>query len=437
MSEAVFEYKKYNDGIMVTKFLEGPEVVEVPGEFEGQKVVAIGSECFRENGIMVTEIKLPDTVKELMSDAFSYTVSLERLSLPEGLEVIGADYLLASGLKEAYIPASVEHIERPELIDRGFNVSADNKKYFSDGYGLYERKGKDICLIAVNASEAREVYDIKDGTKEIAFNALRDAATIECLNIPASLSVIREGTLSYNGGVVNEGKGVKRVKISEKNTCFKLISDMLCEKLEDGSLKVIRYFGKEKANIPGDVTVIGFESFKNTGVNELYIPESVKQINTGAFAGCPVKNCDIGGTKLCFGDEDRFTMEAFLESFGKDGKIYDFNELDFFLLEQYLTPGRIRMICTRLKYNLDLTKEKRAGLARRIEDELKKAVEMLSEAKDIQTIEVMGEIGFFTDDNIDEIIELMGKNDKKEFTAWFMSYKNRNLKGKGGFNFML
>ena len=73
----------------------------------------------------------------------------------------------------------------------------------------------------------------------------------------------------------------------------------------------------------------------------------------------------------------------------------------------------------------------------KIENELYKGVEMLSETKDIQTIEAMGELGFFTDDNIDEIIEMMGKGDKKELTAWFMSYKNRSLKSKGGFDFML
>ena len=433
----VFEFEKYNDGVMVKKFLEGPEIVEVPGEFEGQKVVAIGPECFRENGIMVTEIILPDTVKELMSDAFSYTVGLEKLHLPEGLEKIGADHLLASGLSESYIPGSVEHIERPELMDRSFKVSPDNKKYFSDGYGLYERNGDDIRLVAVNVSEPRESYDIKEGTKEIALNTFRDAAAVGCLYIPESLTDIKEGSLSYNGGVVNDEKGIKSVKVSENNPKFTLVSNMLCERQDDGSLKVIRFFGGNKAVVPDDVSVIGFEGFKNTGVEELYIPESVKQINAGAFSGCPVNVCHIGDTLFGFGDEDRFTKESFLECFGKKGKIYDFDVLDNFLLEQYLTPGRIRMICTRLKYPLDLTEEKRTGFVGRIENELYKGVEMLSETKDIQTIEAMGELGFFTDDNIDEIIEMMGKGDKKELTAWFMSYKNRSLKSKGGFDFML
>lgn len=437
MESPVFEFEKYKDGLVLTKFIEGPEMLEIPEEIEGLKVIAIGPECFKENGIMLTSVTLPDTVKELKCDAFAYTVCLEELHLPEGLEAIGANYLIASGLGQAYIPAGVERIDRPELIDRSFKVSPDNKRFFTDGYGLYERDEAGIRLVAVNSSETRECYEIQEGTREIALNALRDAATIELLVIPESLTVIKEGTLSYNGGVVNENKGVKAVKVSEENPRLCLVSDMLCERLDDRGLKLIRYFGGEKANIPEEVKIIGFESFKNTNVRKLHLPDSLEQIKPGAFLGCPLKLCYIGESKISFGDEDRFAMESFLECFGKDGRLYDYTVLDEYLLNQYLTEGRIRMIVTRLKYPKELPEDVEKKLFARVSDELTESVLMLSEADNLDTVEEMGELGFFTEDNIDLLTRLMSNAEKKEMTAWFMSYKNNNFKKKNGFDFEL
>ncbi len=437
MQEPVFEFEDYKEGIILTRFLEGPGELDIPSYISGKRVVAIGPECFRENGIMLTVIRVPETVRELQNDAFAYTVCLERLELPKDLEIIGADYLIASGLQEAFIPAGVDRIDRPELIDRSFKVSPDNKKYFTDGYGLYERDGDFVRLVAVNASETKKRYEIYAGTREIALNALRDAAAIEMLVIPESLTVIKEGTLSYNGGVVNENKGVKSVAVSPDNPVLQPVSDMLCRREQDGTLRVLRYFGGEKAAVPENTGVIGFESFKNTGIKELVIPDKSIQIKPGAFSGCLLERVLIGDTLVSFGDEDRFTREIFLEGFGKDGKIYDFTVLDDFLSDQYLTPGRIAMIAVRLKNPKDLSDEKKSGLRTKISDSLAEAIEMLSETRDVMTIESMGELGFFTKDNIDGLIDLMSRTDKKELTAWFMSYKNVHFKDTSGFDLKL
>ncbi len=435
--QQLFEYESLGTGIMLTRFLGGPTEVEIPREIDGKEVTVIGPECFRENGLMVTEIVVPDTVKELKNDAFAYTVMLERLVLPETLEVIGADFLGSSGLLEAYIPAGVHTFDRPELTDRAFNVSPDNKKYFTDGFGLYERNESGVELVAIDISKPVERYNIDESATGISLNALRDALRIGILGIPKNLTDIKEGSLSYNGRVVKDDKGVKSVLVAEGNPKFIVCSDALCEVIDDKTLKIIRYFGSATAVIPENVSVIGFESFKNTPVDRLEIGENVKEIKENAFSGCPIKEIVICGNYMTFGDEDRFTMESVLEQFGKNGKIYDFTMIDEFLLKEYLTDGRVRMITARLLQPYELSEESKEKLFDKILTSLYEVIDLLAEKNDLDTVEKMGKLGFFTEDNIDSLIDKVSGENRKELTAWFMAYKNENVSMKGGFDFSL
>ena len=226
MEKCSFEYEKNDTGVTLKKFLSGGEEVEIPatavdaGNMTGLSVTKIGAECFKENGIMISRIVVPESVKVLDHDAFAYCVSLQELILPETVEVLGADYLIASGLEEAYIPASVNVIERPELIDRRFIVSPENKTFSSDGFGLYETKDGIKTLVAVNASDTRDYYEIAEKTKKIAPGALRDISTIKRMHIPAELDIIDEASLSFSGARATGSNGLEEITLDPDNKSF-------------------------------------------------------------------------------------------------------------------------------------------------------------------------------------------------------------------------
>src|SRR3712207_22211 len=115
MTNNEFEYEiKDNDEIRVTRYTgkEEAECVIIPSKIDGKTVTAVGSNCFRDNGVLVCEIVVPDSVTTIEEDAFAYAVSMESLRLPDTIEKIGEDFLLATALEEICIPANVKHIER-------------------------------------------------------------------------------------------------------------------------------------------------------------------------------------------------------------------------------------------------------------------------------------------------------------------------------------
>ena len=460
MNENIFEYEKNDDGVTLKKFISGSDVVQIPsvaeeaGELTGLPVTRIGPECFKENGIMITRIIVPDSIKVLEHDAFAYCVSLEELVIPETIEFLGADYLIASGLSEAYIPASVNTIERPELIDRTFRVSPDNRIFSTDGFGLYKTSEGVKELIAVNASDTRDFYGISEGTVKISPGALQDISTVKTLEIPAEMEIIEEGSFSFTGGRASESNGIEKIVVSQDNKNFLIRYDCLCDRLHDRKdsenknadsyanypdterVRLIRYFGGKKCILDEKAVRIGDRCFKNTLLEEITFTEKDVNIGDEAFSGCPLRYAYLPEGVIFFGEEDRFTVEKFVLNFGKSEKIYDFNEYDDFLLKQYLTEPRIRMICNRLKNPMDLTEDKKSALENRIKESLSDVIELMATEHNSSTLDDLGELGFFTAENIDMMIDLTGRLDEKEMTAWFMTYKNRNIGFNSGLDFL-
>ena len=433
MEKCIFEYEKNETGVTLKKFLSGDEEVKIPanaeeaGELTGLPVTKIGAECFKENGIMITRIIVPESVKVLEHDAFAYCVSLQELILPETVEVLGADYLIASGLEEAYIPASVNVIERPELIDRRFIVSPENNTFSSDGFGLYETRNGIKTLVAVNASDTRDFYEIAGKTNIIAPGALRDISTIKQMYIPAELDIIDEASLSFSGARATGSNGLEKITVDPANKRFLVKYDCLCERAGEDSLKLIRYFGGKSCRIGDDVVRIGTNCFMNTRLEEICFSGSNVSIGDGAFSGCHLKYAHTEEGSIFFGEEDRFTTEEFVLEFGKNRTLYDFRVYDRFLENQYLTEPRIRMICHRLKNPMDLSDSTKKALREKVSSQLRDIINLLATEHNCRTLSDLGDLGFFTVENIDGFIQLTADLEEKEMTAWFMSFKNKNF----------
>ena len=94
------------------------------------------------------------------------------------------------------------------------------------------------------------------------------------------------------------------------------------------------------------------------------------------------------------------------------------------------------MICSRLKNPADLDGEVREKLKKRLDESMPEVIELLALEHNCATLGDIGELGLFTAENIDEYIGLAGKLEEKEMTAWFMSYKNRNIGFKDELTFL-
>ena len=60
---------------------------------------------------------MPNTIRVINPDAFSYTSGISYINIPEGVQIIGERAFKANSLKSITIPKSVQSIERGAFLD--------------------------------------------------------------------------------------------------------------------------------------------------------------------------------------------------------------------------------------------------------------------------------------------------------------------------------
>ena len=87
-----------------------PAKFEIPEEFEGQKIIAIGTNAFSQC-YNITEVVIPKTVTEIYGDAFNMCKNLKKVEILGKLVSIGfRAFKNVIGLQSINIPNSVEYI---------------------------------------------------------------------------------------------------------------------------------------------------------------------------------------------------------------------------------------------------------------------------------------------------------------------------------------
>lgn len=109
-------------------------------------------------------IVLPQNLKTIEEEAFSFCSSLKEIILPDGLETIGYEAFLMSGLQSVTIPASVETIQESAFRLCGdlvsFTIEENKKPGFIISLG---RRMLEECSKLRNLSLSNNVADIPNG----------------------------------------------------------------------------------------------------------------------------------------------------------------------------------------------------------------------------------------------------------------------------------
>lgn len=86
------------------------DIVKIPSEYKGRKVVGIRGEVFA-NVHSIKEVILPETITEIRGEAFMNASNLEKINLPQGItEIKGSTFEGCSSLEEIEIPEGVVRI---------------------------------------------------------------------------------------------------------------------------------------------------------------------------------------------------------------------------------------------------------------------------------------------------------------------------------------
>ena len=270
-SDEVLTYTKLGDGkVSVTACDINTATLHVPAEINGFAVTEIGNEAFS-NCTALTEIVLPDSIETIGEAAFYNCSSLTSVLLPSELKALPtALFCNCSKLEQVRIPETVT-----DVGDFAFAYCTDLASLeLPDGITYIGSYAFQYCMRLTELT-------IPAQTKEIGNLAFVACSDLKTLRIPAATMSI--GHLSFVGC-----SSLENIEIAADNPAFIFRDGML---LSSTKTQLYLYLTTNQANtftVPDTITTICYYAFSGNGyLTSVEIPDSVLEIQDGAFSGSP------------------------------------------------------------------------------------------------------------------------------------------------------
>ncbi len=227
-----YRYNSALGGIEITKYIGKDEVVNIPAEIDGEKVVCIGDSSFE--FIKATSVTIPNGVTSIAEYAFAFCSELKSVSIPESVTEIEE-----SAFKQC---VKLENVEIPD------DVTKIGKEAFS------------WCIKLTSVNIPNSVTEIEESTFKQCMN-------LENVEIPDSVTKIGKEAFER---------------------CNKLASVNIPKSVtEIGERAFAECTGLTSITIPNSVIKIGQEAFGNCSrLTQITLPDSITTISTGAFSKC-------------------------------------------------------------------------------------------------------------------------------------------------------
>lgn len=176
---------------------------------------------------------VPESVTEIDNSAFAGCASLQKINLPEGLEIIGEGAFANSDIASVVVPKSVESILRDTFS------CCEKLKSVTIQQGVYK-----IEIGAFSGCASLESISLPDSIEYIAPYVFQDCAALKSIKIPENVDQISCGCFSF---------------------CISL----------------------EKVEVPLSLKNINTAAFNGcSSLKEINLPESLKKISVDAFYCC-------------------------------------------------------------------------------------------------------------------------------------------------------
>lgn len=176
---------------------------------------------------------VPESVTEIDNSAFAGCASLQKINLPEGLEIIGEGAFANSDIASVVVPKSVESIPRDTF----------------------------------SCCEKLKSVTVQQGVYKIEIGAFSGCASLESISLPDSIEYIAP----Y---VFQDCTALKSIKFPEKIFQISFGCFFNCSSLE-------------KVELPVSLKNINTAAFNGcSSLKEINLPESLRSINESAFYDC-------------------------------------------------------------------------------------------------------------------------------------------------------
>lgn len=297
----LFQYQVKADGTAEITGIrnEDIEVMNIPSEIDGHPVTSIGIFAFGNCGKLVS-VTIPEGVTTVGIDAFGNCFRLETVNIPDSLTAIESHAFRSERLTDVRI--SPDHpvfaIENKALIrkqdmtlvrflgpditgtyeitpgirtigDAAFEFARFSSLVIPDSVTAIESDAMDYC-------EYLKELVIPDSVTSIGDRAFSCCFRLESISIPDSVREIGSG-LFYGCHNLTD------IKISPDHPVYEVIDRLLVNK---GKKKIVAAAGSlwGQYAIPEGIRAIGTWAFSGSDIQELFIPDTVTEIEEGAFS---------------------------------------------------------------------------------------------------------------------------------------------------------
>ena len=234
-------------------------------------IAEISASAFANTGL--TSVTLPEHVSMIRDSAFSNCGAMTSVSLPAVMNTIGSSaFSGAANLTEVVFGGTME--EAGKLIIGMYNNPLINAEWtFSDGVGTYPRAAEGIL-----SPDFDWRLDFNGTLIVSGKGSMPDCSS--SFHAPWNKYAARIRTLIIEPGVKTIGAytftdftNLSSVSIPTTVTSI-------------GDFAFCNNSGLKTIEIPGSVTTIGESAFRNSGLTEISLPESVIELGYGVFSYC-------------------------------------------------------------------------------------------------------------------------------------------------------
>ncbi|MBD8940419.1 MAG: hypothetical protein EGR73_09000 [Lachnospiraceae bacterium] len=308
-------------------------------EFVEKKCVTIDTGAFYEC-LMLKEVTLPASIRTIGKYAFCGCYGLEtvifedgiqltqledwvfngcesikNITLPEGLEKIGANCFMVTGLEYIYIPSTVEEIGYGAfghcLSMQKIEVSEGNPVYYTENDVLFERKTdeeteKTSLVLHTYPAGLEGAYHISDEVDEVADWAFYAAQKLTDIQFGENIIKIRDHAFGLCHGLKKVSFNEKLETIGESSfeDCQGL-QTVICNKnlQKIGERSFFVCMSLENLSLNEGLLELGNSAFNSCyALEEIKLPDSLQTIGTECFSQCrSLKKMEISKGVLSIG----------------------------------------------------------------------------------------------------------------------------------------
>lgn len=268
---------------------------------EGLEEVGAGSEGVLGvfEGSALRKIVFPESLRVIRARAFSGCKNLKNLEFPAGLEVLGAQALRQTGLRELFLGAGLKKLgfgvlegcRKLETVYLAKGCGVDVRGYVSPGVTIIHSAPLVVGSASLSACRALKDVSLPDGLLRVGSEWFLNSG-VESVSVPES--VLEIGRMTFSGC-----EGLRNVVFRGNSSLRKLGNDCF------------RDSGLEHFSVPGSVETIGerafqgcaalqeisfckgcalkvvkLDAFHTSGLTSFVAPNSLRELTQGAFFGC-------------------------------------------------------------------------------------------------------------------------------------------------------